>query len=126
MRWWGAIRTGRLWIAPEPLKGDKLEKDGGRCGGSGGVRTARAGGGSGGKGGNYGSSGRGGSYGSSGRGEKGKTLSEFGDFDKVYYFLKLIFNDISISLTPISKYYILILHSLLYCFLEKHSIVFRI
>ena len=55
--------------------------------------------------------------GSGGRGEKGKTLSEFGDFDKVYYFLKLIFNDISISLTPISKYYILILHSLLYCFL---------
>ena len=67
-----------------------------------------------------------GAVGAVGRGEKGKTLLEFGDFDKVYYFLKLIFNDISISLTPISKYYILILHSLLYCFLEKHSIVFRI
>ena len=73
-----------------------------------------------------GAMGGGGSSGSCGRGEKGKTLSEFGDFDKVYYFLKLIFNDISISLTPISKYYILILHSLLYCFLEKHLIVFRI
>ena len=40
--------TGRLWVAPEPPKGDKLEKDGGRCGGSGGVRAARADGGSGG------------------------------------------------------------------------------
>jgi len=49
----------------------------------GGVRAARADGGSygkGGSGGNYGSSG------SCGRGEKGKTLSEFGDFDKVYCF----------------------------------------
>ena len=48
----------------------------------GGVRAARADGGSSGssgKGGNYGSSGRG------GRGEKGKTLSEFWDFDKVYW-----------------------------------------
>ena len=84
---------------PTTPKGDKLEKDDGRCGGSGGVRAARAGGGS------------------CGRGEKGKTLSEFGDFDKVYYFLKLIFNDINISLTPISEHHILILHSLLYCFL---------
>jgi len=44
---------------------------------------------SGGNYGNYGNGGRGGNYGSSGscgRGEKGKTLSEFGDFDKVYYF----------------------------------------
>ena len=47
-RWWGASRTGRWWVAPEPPKGDKLEKDGGRCGESGGVRTARADGGSGG------------------------------------------------------------------------------
>ena len=80
---WGASRTGRWWeqweIAPDPPKGDKLEKDGGRCGG---LRAALADGGrdeSSGKGGNYGSSGRG------GRGEKGKTLSEFWDFDKVYW-----------------------------------------
>lgn len=53
----------------------------------GGVRAARADGGSSGssgKGGNYGSSGRG------GRGEKGKTLSEFWDFDKVYLLIILI------------------------------------
>ena len=100
----GAVGCPRLTysaIADNP-KGDKLEKDDGRCGGSGGVRAARS---------------DGGSCGSCGRGEKGKTLSEFGDFDKVYYFLKLIFNDINISLTPISEYYILILHSLLYHFL---------
>ena len=38
------------------------------------------------RGGSNGSGGSGGSNGSDGRGEKGKTLSEFGDFDKVYYF----------------------------------------
>ena len=58
----------RWEIAPEPPKGDKLEKDG-EGGGSGGVRTAQA------------DRGSGGDYGS---GEKGKTLSEFWDFDKVY------------------------------------------
>ena len=46
----------RWEIAPEPPKGDKLEKDGER----------------------------GESGGSGGSGEKGKTLSEFWDFDKVY------------------------------------------
>ena len=67
----GASRTGRWWegweIAPDSLtrqlpttpKGDKLEKDGGRCGG---VRAVQAGGGS------CGSSGRGGSSRSDGRG----------------------------------------------------------
>ena len=39
----------------------------------GGVRAARA------------DDGRDGNGGNSGRGEKGKTLSEFGDFDKVYW-----------------------------------------
>ena len=47
----------------------------------GGVRAARADDGRDGNGGNSGRGGRGVSY---GRGEKGKTLSEFGDFDKVY------------------------------------------
>ena len=51
---------------------DGRDGNGGSCGSSG----------SGGKGGNYGSCRRGGSY---GRGEKGKTLSEFWDFDKVYW-----------------------------------------
>jgi len=45
------------------------------------VRAARADDGRDGNGGNSGRGGRGVSY---GRGEKGKTLSEFGDFDKVY------------------------------------------
>ena len=64
----------RWEIAPEPPKGDKLEKDGER-GGSGGVRTAQA------------DRGSGGDYGS---GEKGKTLSEFWDFDKVYLLIIFI------------------------------------
>ena len=58
--------------------------------------------------------------------KRGKLYQNLGTLTKFIIFLKLIFNDISISLTPISEYYILILHSLLYCFLEKHSIVFRI
>ena len=58
---------GAVWeIAPEPPKGDKLEKNDGRCCGSGG------------------SYGKGGNYGSSERGEKEKTLLEFWGFDKVY------------------------------------------
>ena len=48
------------------------------------MRAARA---DDGRDGNGGSCGRGGSY---GRGEKGKTLSEFGDFDKVYLLTILI------------------------------------
>ena len=70
----------RWEIAPEPPKGDKLEKDSER-GGNDGVRAARAGGGRGGNGGNYGSG---------GRGEKGKTLSEFWEFDKVYLLIIFI------------------------------------
>ena len=46
------------------------------------MRAARA---DDGRDGNGGNSGRSGSCGSYGRGEKGKTLSEFGDFDKVYW-----------------------------------------
>ena len=61
---WGASRTGRWWERW--------------------VRAARA---DDGRDGNGGNSGRGGSY---GRGEKGKTLSEFGDFDKVYLLTILI------------------------------------
>ena len=48
------------------------------------MRAARA---DDGRDGNGGSCGMGGSY---GRGEKGKTLSEFGDFDKVYLLTILI------------------------------------
>ena len=58
--------------------------------------------------------------------KRGKLCQNLETLTKFINLFKLIFNDINISLTPISKYYILILHSLLYCFLEKHSIVFRI
>ena len=54
--------------------------------------------------------------------KRGKLCQNLGTLIKFINLFKLIFNDINISLTP----YILILHSLLYCFLEKHSIVFRI
>ena len=49
------------------------------------MRAARADDGRDGNGGNSGRGGSGGRGGSYGRGEKGKTLSEFGDFDKVYW-----------------------------------------
>ena len=80
----------RWEIAPEPPKGDKLEKDGEE------VRAARADGGRDGNSGNYGSGGvratqaDRGSGGDYGRGEKGKTLSEFWDFDKVYLLIIFI------------------------------------
>ena len=71
--------VGGVGDSPRTPEGDKLEKDDGRCGESGGVRTARADSGRDGSGGSDGNGGRG------GRGEKGKTLSEFWDFDKVYW-----------------------------------------
>ena len=70
--------------SPRTPEGGQAEKDGEE------VRAARADGGRDGNSGNYGSGGvratqaDRGSGGDYGRGEKGKTLSEFWDFDKVY------------------------------------------